>query len=109
MPILAIGRFWKQTGAGAVLIPESQRAYCPVAALIVKDPYLAFAKASAFFEVAAATASGVWHPAAVIDATARIADSASIGPNAVVEANVTVGEGARDHGQQRGRRRFRYR
>ena len=44
--------FLEQTGAGAVLIPESQRAYCPVAALIVKDPYLAFAKASAYFEVA---------------------------------------------------------
>ncbi len=85
--------FLEQTGAGAVLIPESQRAYCPVAALIVKDPYLAFAKASAFFEVAPQPQAGV-HPAAVIDATARIADSASIGPNAVVEANVTVGEGA---------------
>ncbi|EKF75114.1 UDP-3-O-[3-hydroxymyristoyl] glucosaminen-acyltransferase [Alcanivorax hongdengensis A-11-3] len=85
--------FLENTGAAAVLLPESQQDYCPVAALVVKDPYLAFARASAFFEVAPQPAAGI-HPAATVDPSARVADSACIGPNAVVEAGARVGEGA---------------
>ena len=75
-----------------MLILESQREFCPVAALIVKDPYLSFARASAFFETAPVATPGI-HPSAVVDDQATIAASASIGPNAV-DAGVTVGEGA---------------
>lgn len=85
--------FLEQTRAAAVLIPESQREFCPVAALIVKDPYLSFAKASAFFETAPVPTPGI-HPSAVVDGQAKVAASASVGPNAVIDAGATVGEGA---------------
>ena len=85
--------FMEKTGAAAVLITEEQKAFCPVAALIVKDPYLCFAQASAFFDKAPSPASGI-HASAVIDPSARVDESASIGPNVVIDAEVQVGKGA---------------
>ena len=60
---------------------------------MVKDPYLSFARATAFFETAPLATPGI-HPSAVVDPSASIAKSASVGPNAVIDADVTVGEGA---------------
>ena len=48
--------FLENTSAGAVLLSADQREHCPVPALVVKDPYLAFAKASHFFDTAPAGA-----------------------------------------------------
>ncbi|WP_101675198.1 UDP-3-O-(3-hydroxymyristoyl)glucosamine N-acyltransferase [Alloalcanivorax mobilis] len=85
--------YLEQTRAGAVLIGEDQLEHCPVAALVVKDPYLAFAHASHLFDTAPAPAAGV-HPSACVDPSARVPASAAIGPNAVIEAQVEIGEGA---------------
>ena len=46
----SLSQFLEQTGAAAVLITEvSESEYCPVAALIVKDPYLAFRQSQCVF------------------------------------------------------------
>lgn len=85
--------YLEKTRAAAVLLPESVREHAPGAALVVKDPYLAFARATAFFDTAPQAASGV-HPSATVAQSAQVAASASIGPNAVIEEGVRIGEGA---------------
>jgi UDP-3-O-[3-hydroxymyristoyl] glucosamine N-acyltransferase len=100
------------TQASVVLIKEDQLDSCPVAALVVADPYLAYAKISSWFETRAQVAVGISAQAAVdasaqVDASARIAPGAvveagavieadvEIGPNSVVGAHSRVGEGTR--------------
>ena len=78
--------------AAAVLVRADQLEFCPVPALVVKDPYLAYAKASHFFDTAPAPAAGI-HAAASVADDAVVPASASVGPNAVIEAAVVLGEG----------------
>ena len=78
--------------AGAVLLRADQLDACPVAALVVKDPYLAYARASHFFDTASVPSAGV-HAAACVAEDAVVPASASVGPNAVIEAGVVLGEG----------------
>lgn len=85
--------YLEQTRAAAVLLRVDQVEHCPVAALVVSDPYLAFARASHFFDQTPRPPAGV-HPAATIDPSAHIGEGVSVGPNAVIEADVVVGAGA---------------
>ena len=57
--------------------------------ILVVNPYLAFAKASALFDSPWHTGSGL-HPSAHIDPSASIADEVQIGPGAVIGADVTL-------------------
>lgn len=62
-----------------------------------EDPYLAMAKISSkFAERAAEEELGSWsdriHPSASVHPTARLAQGVSIGPNCVVEREVSIGE-----------------
>ena len=96
--------YLEQTRAGAVLCTAEQAEACPVAALVVADPYLAFAKVSRHFDTTPEAPREI-HPRAVIAPDAVIEDNVSIGPNAVigagarlragvvVMANAVVGEG----------------
>lgn len=84
--------YLEQTRAAVVLLQEDQRQFCPVAALIVKDPYLSFAKASALFKVEPQAQPGI-HPSAVVASSVTVPATASVGPNAVIDADVTIGEG----------------
>ena len=79
--------------AGVVVLRADDAPLREGAALIARDPYVAYARIAALFEPAAAAAPGI-HPSAVVDATARIDPSASIGPLCVVEAGSEVGAGA---------------
>jgi UDP-3-O-[3-hydroxymyristoyl] glucosamine N-acyltransferase len=81
------------TQAAAIILREDDAEHFPRAALIAKDPYVAFAKIAALFERTPARVAGV-HPSAVIASTAQIAASASIGPFCVVEDGASVGDGA---------------
>lgn len=85
--------FLTETRATAVLCTEEQAADCPVAALVVVDPYLAFARISHRFDTAPVFQPGI-HAAAVVSGEARVDESAFIGPNAVIEAGASVGPGA---------------
>ncbi len=81
------------TAAAAVVLRAGDADACPVACLIARDPYVAFARISALFETASAPAPGI-HASAVIDASAHIARSASIGPQVCIGPRCVVGEHA---------------
>ena len=78
--------------AGAILIRESELAGCPVTALVVKDPYLCYAKAVALLYPAHREPAGV-HPRAWIDEQANVDPTAWIGANVVIEAGAQIGAG----------------
>lgn len=86
------------TQAAAVVLRESDAADCPVACLVAADPYVAFAKIAALFDIEPENAPGV-HASAIISADARIDASARIGPHvsigarSVVEACARIGPG----------------
>ncbi|HEX7814389.1 UDP-3-O-(3-hydroxymyristoyl)glucosamine N-acyltransferase [Dyella sp.] len=81
------------TRAGVVVLREENAAECPTASLVAKDPYVAYAKIAALFEDLPAYPAGI-HASAVVDPSARVADTASIGPCCVVEAGAVIEEGA---------------
>lgn len=64
-----------------------------VAALVVKDPYVAFAKVAQRLDSTPAVANAI-HPTAVIDPSAKLAAEVAIGANAVIAAGVSLGKGA---------------
>ncbi|WP_027858826.1 UDP-3-O-(3-hydroxymyristoyl)glucosamine N-acyltransferase [Marinobacterium jannaschii] len=81
-----------QTSAGAVLVAEQHRDDCPVNALVVEDPYLAYAKLSSLFAPRDTAAQGI-HPSATVDPTATIDAAAVIGANVVVGADTEIAAG----------------
>jgi len=88
----------KTTRASAVFIEERVNLTRdadapPLAALRTPNPYLAFAKALELFHQAPSYKPGI-HPTAVIATTARIADSAHIGPYCFVDEQVEIGANA---------------
>ncbi|WP_346836887.1 UDP-3-O-(3-hydroxymyristoyl)glucosamine N-acyltransferase [Microbulbifer sp. SAOS-129_SWC] len=86
-------RFLGETRAAAVLLRADLLGDCPVSALVVDNPYLAFARATALYDRAPAAAVGV-HPAAVVHPDAHVDASASIAAGAVIEARASIGAGA---------------
>ncbi len=85
----------KTTHASAVLVSEDFAGLpsARTAALRIKNPYLAFAKAIELFYSAPKYSPGV-HSTAVIERSAKIGEGAHIGAYAVIGANVVIGEGA---------------
>ncbi len=78
-----------QTQAAAIILREADASLASVPCLIAKDPYVAFAKISALFEIKNTAKPGI-HSTAVIDPSATIEASASIGPFASIGANVRI-------------------
>ncbi len=73
------------TQAGAVLLTKEAAALCQTNAIILSNPYFAFAKVAELFDKTPKRPSG-------IDASAKIADSAVIHETAHIGANVVIGE-----------------
>jgi UDP-3-O-[3-hydroxymyristoyl] glucosamine N-acyltransferase len=91
---LANSRYRRQlelTRATAVIVAEADLPGCPVAALIDRNPYLAYARIATLLHPPQSAASGV-HPSAVVSPDARVPASATVGPLAVIEADVELGE-----------------
>ncbi|MGL6161517.1 UDP-3-O-(3-hydroxymyristoyl)glucosamine N-acyltransferase [Microbulbifer sp.] len=86
-------RFLAGTRACAVLLTEELAAECPVSALVVDDPYYAFARATTLYDTAPRSAPGV-HPSAAVHADAEVEVSACVGPGAVIEAGARIGANA---------------
>lgn len=84
-------KFLSQVQAGAVLITAEFAKDCPVNTLIVKDPYVAFAKVAALFDEKSALVPGV-HATALIDRDVVVPSSCSIGPYVVIKKGVRLGE-----------------
>jgi len=83
-------KFLKVTGASAVLLTPADVADCPVAALIMDNPYLGYARAAAILAPPHLPPSGI-HPTAQISADAHIDPTASIGAGVVIESHTEVG------------------
>ncbi|MCC5887384.1 MAG: UDP-3-O-(3-hydroxymyristoyl)glucosamine N-acyltransferase [Gammaproteobacteria bacterium] len=87
------------SGAGAVLVTDRDAPAVAKIALVVSDPYLAYASASQLFDDPTRVPCGV-HPDAsvahdaVVGAGARIAARATVGAGAVLGADVEIGTGA---------------
>lgn len=86
--------FLKDSSAGAVLVTEqyAQAVPLPAIALVVDNPYLAYASSSQSFTKA--LASNSIHPTAVIADTALIGDNVSIGAYCVIGEGVKIGDGS---------------
>jgi len=80
------------TSAGAVLVKSEELAQLVENAIVVPNPYLAFAQLSHLFVPSIQSWSGI-HPSAVISTKAIIADGVIVGPNAVIDDDVTIAEG----------------
>lgn len=85
-------KFLAGTGASAVILGEADAAFCATNALVVIDPYLAYAKAAARLSAVPAV-QGMIHSSAVVSASATVASSAAIGPHCVLEDGAEIGEG----------------
>lgn len=79
----------RDSNAGAVIVPDSLRSQAPGNILVSTNPYAAYARASWLLKPALNAEPGV-HPTAIIDPSATIASTASIGPGVVVGANSVI-------------------
>lgn len=79
----------QDTHAGAVLLKAATASEFSGIALVVDDPYLAYAALSHLFAPPLDVTPGV-HPSADVHASAQIHPSAQIGPYAVIGAGVTI-------------------
>ncbi|MDY1046896.1 MULTISPECIES: UDP-3-O-(3-hydroxymyristoyl)glucosamine N-acyltransferase [Pseudomonas] len=85
-------KFLPDSHAGAVLLKAADAEGFQGDALIVPDPYLAYARISHLFDPKPRASTGV-HPTAVIAADAQVDAAASVGPFAVVESGARIASG----------------
>ena len=85
-------KFLPDSHAGAVLLKAADAEGFQGDALIVPDPYLAYARISHLFDPKPRASTGV-HPTAVIAADAQVDAAASVGPFAVVESGARIAAG----------------
>lgn len=83
-------KYLDQTRAGAVLLKAADAEGYAGDALVVPDPYLAYAGLSHLFDRKPVASAGI-HPSAVVADDAEIDPSASIGPCAVIESGARIG------------------
>lgn len=79
------------TRASAVILEEEFLTSCPVAALVMANPYLGYAQAAAMLAPQRPAHAGV-HPSARVSEHANLDPSAWVGALAVVEDGVTIGQ-----------------
>ncbi|WAJ39042.1 UDP-3-O-(3-hydroxymyristoyl)glucosamine N-acyltransferase [Pseudomonas sp. GOM7] len=85
-------KFLAQTQAGAVLLTASDAEGYAGDALIVANPYLAYAQLSHLFDRKPQAVAGI-HPTAQVAADAQVDPSASIGAYAVIEGGAQIAAG----------------
>lgn len=77
------------TEAGAVLVKNQSQANKVSNAIIVANPYLAFAKLTSLFNTAISLWTGI-HVSAIVSENARLGENTIIGPNVVIENDVVL-------------------
>lgn len=85
-------KFLNDTKAGAVLLDKEQAASFEGNAIVLQDPYLAYAKISYLFDTKPISKCGI-HPTAVIAESATIDPTAAIEAYAVIESDAVIGAG----------------
>lgn len=89
----------RETRAGAVLLREPHLAHCPVNALVVADPYSAYAELATLLHPRVPHTPEI-HASVVVGSGAHIGDgvyiapNAVIGPGAVIESGCEIGAGS---------------
>jgi UDP-3-O-[3-hydroxymyristoyl] glucosamine N-acyltransferase len=78
------------TQASAVIVAEANRQLLAGNGLVVKDPYVAYAKVATLLYPQSKQAAGV-HASAVVDSTSDVDETAYIGPNCVIGKGVAIG------------------
>lgn len=78
------------TQAAAVILAPKDQVYCQVPSLVMANPYLGYARATALFNPPVRKKPGI-HPTAWVSTESQIDVSASIGAQAVVEAGCQIG------------------
>jgi UDP-3-O-[3-hydroxymyristoyl] glucosamine N-acyltransferase len=78
------------TRATAVVLAKGDAVACPVAALVAKEPYLAYARIATLLHPAPHIAHGI-DPTASIAAYAKVAPDASVAARAVIGAGASIG------------------
>ena len=80
------------TKASAVLLSEQNVENCPIPAIVVGNPQLAFAKIAVEFDRRVPVAEGI-DSTARIDSTAQLGEDLRIGPNVIVGAHCQISDG----------------
>jgi UDP-3-O-[3-hydroxymyristoyl] glucosamine N-acyltransferase len=83
-------RYLSTTQASAIILTAKDAASCSVAALIVDDSYVAYAKAAALFQDIPTAYEGI-HPTAILGEGCQIAPDVSIGAHCVIGNHVKIG------------------
>ncbi len=82
------------TQVSAVILTEADVEHCPLPALVVGNPHVAYAHISQLFAPGRGGESGI-HPSAVIDDSAEVDSTALIGPNCIIGNECNIGEDSR--------------
>ncbi|MFW5390180.1 UDP-3-O-(3-hydroxymyristoyl)glucosamine N-acyltransferase [Yersinia sp. 2544 StPb PI] len=77
--------------AGAVVLTEADLPFCKSAALVVKNPYLTYARMAQIMDTTPQPAQDI-APSAVIAPLVTLGETVSIGANAVIESGVVLGD-----------------
>ncbi|HDL7749683.1 TPA: UDP-3-O-(3-hydroxymyristoyl)glucosamine N-acyltransferase [Yersinia enterocolitica] len=77
--------------AGAVVLTEADLPFCKSAALVVKNPYLTYARMAQIMDTTPQPAQDI-AASAVISPQATLGENVSIGANAVIESGVVLGD-----------------
>ncbi len=85
-------KFLSETKAGAVLLKKEQADFFEGNAILLDDPYLAYAKISYLFDTKPVSKPGI-HPTAVVADTAKIDPTAAVEAYAVIESDAVIGAG----------------
>ncbi|MEW6357593.1 MAG: UDP-3-O-(3-hydroxymyristoyl)glucosamine N-acyltransferase [Planctomycetota bacterium] len=82
----------RETRASAVIISTDYEKTIKTAAIVTKNPYLAFAKIVAYMIPARQLPKPGIHPTAVVSASARLGKDVAIGPHCVIEDDAAIGD-----------------
>jgi UDP-3-O-[3-hydroxymyristoyl] glucosamine N-acyltransferase len=86
-------RHLRTTRAAAVILDAAAAAECPVAALVIDNPYATYARIAQLLYPLPVVAGGL-HSSAIVEPGAEIDPTAWVGPNAYVASGVRVGRRA---------------
>jgi len=87
-------RYYEQLAtcqASAVVMTEADLPFAKGAALVVKNPYLTYARMAQILDSTPQPAQNI-APSAVIDAASTLGNNVAIGANAVIESGVVLGD-----------------
>lgn len=84
----------EQTHASCVMVKPADAEHVKGTAILVADPYLAFARVAQMLEHKVAIAPEGIHPSAVIGAGVKLGEGVGIGPNVVIGAGAEIGDHA---------------